>query len=193
MAGDGVYKRMEDNPVIKLVEQQNWLTPVGEKSDAALEGALGSGGAAEAAKDVLVNSRLLGHKKHPTITDVPLGSWTVTLVSDVLETAGNKPCAAAGDVSITVGLVASGLAALGGLADLSRTSGQSDRRVGMMHGILHGVTMLLYSASLLSRRRENRMLGRAFSVAGYGTLLAASYLANELAERQAPLVTAQGG
>ena len=177
---------MEENPVIRHVEQQDWLTPIGEKSDALLAGALSSAtDTGEAVKDALVNSRLLGHKKHPTITDVPLGSWTVTLVSDVLETAGSDSCQAAGDVSIGVGLAASTLAALGGLADLSRTTRQGDRRIGMMHGMLHGVTMLLYGASLVSRRAKNRMLGRALSVAGYGTLLAASYLANELAERQA--------
>ncbi len=176
---------MEDNPVIKMVEEQRWLTALGEKSDALVKGALDSvGDAGEAASDVLVNSRLLGHKKHPTITDVPFGSWTVTLVSDVLEMAGHEPCANAADTSISVGLGASLLASLGGLADLSKTHEPGDRRLGMMHGILHGVTILLYGTSLACRRAENRALARALSFAGYGTLLVSSYLANELAQRQ---------
>ena len=82
------------------------------------------------------------------------------------------------------GTGASLLASLGGLADLSETHGREERRLGMMHGIWHGVTMLLYGGSLAARRAEKRALGRALSFAGYGTLLAASYLANELVERR---------
>ncbi len=176
---------MEENPITKLVEQQDWLKPLGERSDALINSALESvGEAGETAKDVLVNSRVFGHTKHPTITDVPLGSWTVTLVSDVLEMAGQEPCAKSADVSLGVGLGASLLASLGGLADLSTTREQKDRRLGMMHGIFHGVTVVLYGSSLAARQAHKRRLGRILGFAGYGSLLAASYLANELAERR---------
>ncbi len=176
---------MEENKIVKLVEDQDWLKPVGEKSDELINNAVNAAGeVGETARDVVVNSRLLGHTKHPTITDVPLGSWTVTLVSDVLEIAGEDSCSTSADVSLGVGLAASLLASVGGLADLSQTQGQADRRVGMMHGIFHGVTMLLYGGSLWARKTEQRNLGRALSFAGYGTLLVASYLGNELAERR---------
>lgn len=173
---------MSENPVVKLVEQQKWLDSVSEKSDTVVDRALDSAG--DATRDILVNSRLLGHTKHPTITDVPLGSWTVTLVSDVLEMAGQEPCAVGSDVSLTVGLVASLAASLGGLADLSETSQQTDRKLGTMHGIFHGITMLLYAGSLAARRAKRRTLGRTLSFTGYASLLSASYLANELAERR---------
>jgi hypothetical protein len=55
----------------------------------------------------------------------------------------------------------------------------------MMHGIFHGVTTLLYGGSLAARRTEKRALGRVLGFAGFGTLVVASYLANELAERRA--------
>ncbi len=178
---------MEDNPVVNFVEQQDWLKPLGEKSDALVNSALDSAGeVGERAKDALVNSRLLGHKKHPTITDIPLGSWTVTLIADAVEMAGREQCASPADVSLSVGLGASLLASLGGLADLSETHDQKDRRLGMMHGIFHGVTVLLYGGSLWARSAKKRGIGRALAFAGYGTLLAASYLANELAERRQP-------
>lgn len=173
---------MNDNPVTKLVEQQSWLKPIAEKSDDLVEGVVGSAGSVT--RDLLVNSRLFGHKKHPTITDVPLGSWTVTLVSDTLEMAGQEPCAVGSDVSLGVGLGASFLAALGGLADLSETHEEDDRQLGMMHGILHGATMLLYGGSFFARRTNNRGWGRFLSFTGYATLLGAAYLANELAERR---------
>ena len=176
---------MKKNPVVEMVAQQEWLKPLGEKSDALVKGALDSvGPAADAVKDSLVNSRVLGHTKHPTITDVPLGSWTVTLISDVLETTGRQGCATAADISLAVGFGASLVAAVGGLADLSETHGQDERRLGMMHGILHGVTMLLFGGSLMARRSDRRVLGRALSFSGYSTLLISSYLANELAERR---------
>ncbi len=177
---------MSDNPVLSFVGQQEWLQPLGEKSDALVKSALDSvGEASDAAKEVLVNSRLLGHTRHPTITDVPFGSWTVTLVADLFETAGRDQYAVAGDVSVAVGLVASMMAAAGGLADLSETRGQTDRHLGMMHGVLHGVTMLLFGGSLAARQSKQRTLGRALSFLGFGTLIGATYLANELRNKRA--------
>lgn len=176
---------MKENSVVKLVEEQEWLKPLGETSDALVKGALDSVGAAgSAVKDSLVNSRVLGHTRHPTITDIPLGSWTVTLVSDLLEMTGQEQCSTVADVSLAVGLGASLIASLGGLADLSETHGQDERRLGMMHGILHGVTMLLFGGSMAARRAEKRGLGRGLSLAGYSTLLTSAYLANELAKRR---------
>ena len=175
----------ENNPVVNLVERQEWLERLGQKSDALVKSALASaGGSGQAAKDALVKNRLLGHKRHPTITDVPFGSWTVTLVSDVLEASGQQQFAVGADTALGIGLAASLVAAAGGLADLSETKGQADRRLGMMHGVFQGFATLLYGSSFAARRRNNRALGRTLSLAGYGTLIAASYLAAELAKRR---------
>jgi hypothetical protein len=140
----------------------------------------------EATKDTLVNNRLLGHTRHPTITDVPLGSWTVTLLADILEAAGQKRFALTGDTSLAVGLTASLLASAGGLADLSETRDPTDHRLGALHGIFQGLATLLYGGSFIARRGGNRLLGRAFSVSGYGTFITAAYLAAELAKRRKP-------
>lgn len=175
----------ENNSVVNLVERQEWLEPLGHKSDALVKSALASAGdAGEATKDALVNNRLLGHKRHPTITDVPFGSWTVTLVSDVLEASGKERFAVGADTALGVGLAASLIASAGGLADLSETKDRADRRLGMMHGIFQGFATLLYGSSFVARRRNNRSLGRKLSYAGYGTLIAATYLAAELAKRR---------
>ena len=173
-------KSMSEDPLVDFVQQQDWLNPLADKSDQLVESAFDS--TSERTKDVLVESRLLGHKHHPTVSDVPFGSWTVTLVSDVLEIAGAKVGDGAADTSIVVGLVASLVAAVGGLVDLSRTDLAEDRRLGTMHGILHGATVLLYGGSLAARRCERRGLGRTLSFAGYGTLIVASYLAGKLTE-----------
>ena len=173
------------NPVVKLVESQEWLEPVGEKSDALVKSALASTGeTGETARDALVNSRLLGHKRHPAITDVPFGSWTVTLVSDILEASGHHQFSEGSDTALGVGLAASLIASAGGLADLSETEDHADRRLGTMHGILQGIATLLYGGSFIARRCNNRALGRGFSFAGYGAVIAASYLAAELAKRR---------
>ncbi len=174
---------MDRNPVVNAVEEQDWLRSLGDKSDTFVNTALDSvGDAKDATRDALVNSRLLGHMRHPTITDVPFGSWTVTLVADGLDIAGHKQYSAAADISLAVGLVSSLLASAGGLADLSETQGQTDRRLGTMHGVLQGVTMLLFGGSLAARRTDKRGIGRILSLAGYATSIASSYLANELVE-----------
>ena len=143
----------------------------------------------DTAKDVLVNSRLLGHTRHPTITDIPLGSWTVTLMLDLMELMGQKQDPTAADVSLSVGLGASLLASAGGLADLSQTYSERDRRLGATHGILHGLTMVLYGGSLAARRYKQSNVGRMLAFAGYGTLLAAAYLGGALAEKRHPSLT----
>lgn len=176
---------MSETPIVKLVQEQEWLNPLGQKSDELVATALKAAGDAGAAtRDVLINSRILGHKRHPTITDVPFGAWSVTLVADVLELSGNGQFSRSGDLSLLIGLAASGLAATGGLADLSETRGNIDRKLGMMHGIFHGVTMLLYGGSWLTRKSGKRSAGRVLSLAGYAGLLAAASLANQLAERR---------
>ncbi len=173
------------NPVVNLVENQEWLEPLGKKSDALVNSALPSTGeAGGAAKDALINNRLLGHKRHPTITDVPFGSWTATLIADVLEANGKERFAAAADTTLGVGLIASLIAAAGGLADLSETKNPADRKLGMMHGIFQGIATLLYGGSFVARRCHHRGTGRVLSFTGYGNLIAASYLAAELAHRR---------
>jgi uncharacterized membrane protein len=181
---------MRENPIRKYARSQGWFRPLGERSDALVNSAINSvGEAGEATKDILINSRLLGHTRHPAITDIPFGSWTVTLVSDVLEATGRESCSTAADISLGVGLTASLIASAGGLADLSETQGQTDRNLGIMHGLLHGVTTVLYGGSLIARRCNNRTLGRSLAFVGFGTLSAASYLASELANRRAAQTT----
>ena len=176
---------MTDNPVVNLVDQQEWLQPLGEKSDAFVNTALTSvGNAEEATRDALVNSRLLGHTRHPTITDVPFGSFTVTLVSDALELAGQEQFSEAADTGLLIGLTASVIASAGGLADLSETAGQTDRRLGMMHGIFQGISILLYAGSFAARRTNRRGLGQTLGFLGFGALVASSYLANELSNKR---------
>lgn len=176
---------MSDNPVVNLVKQQEWLQPLGEKSDALVKGALNSvGKAKDATKDTLVNSRLFGHMQHPTITDVPFGSFTVTLVSDALEIAGQEQFSEAADTSLAIGLTASVIASAGGLADLSETHGQTDRQLGMVHGLLQGISIVLYGGSFFARRVNSRSVGRVLSLLGFGTLVASSYFANELSAKR---------
>lgn len=169
----------EKHPLVNLAERQEWLEPLSEKSDALVNST-----ASEATKDTLVNNRLLGHKRHPTITDVPFGSWTVTLVSDILEAVGQEQFSVSGDTALGVGLAASLIASLGGLADLSETHAPADRRLGAMHGLLQGAASLLYGTSFVARRTSQRTLGRILSFTGYGTVIAASLLAAELAKRR---------
>src|SRR6266550_25335 len=94
---------METNLPVEIVRQQNWLEPIAERLQPAIAATLDNSIGAEGAK--ILHGTWLGHPLHVVLTDVPLGSWTVGLVFDFLETtSGRKEFAAAADASITIGL-----------------------------------------------------------------------------------------
>ncbi len=174
---------MSENPILALVEKQEWLQPIQDKGEELVKGAYGATGAGgQVVKDAL-NGVWLGHPLHPAITDVPVGSWTVALALDLLEIRGDSQYTAGADAAVAVGLLASVPAALSGLTDWSDTHGKP-QRVGAMHGLLNIGAAALYLGSYASRKAEKRGLGRWLGFAGYGLVLASAYLGGELSYSQ---------
>src|SRR5260370_1282858 len=56
----------------------------------------------------------------------------------------------------------------------------TDRRVGLVHGLLNGTISIMYLVSLILRRVGQRRAGIALSTAGYLTSLFSAYLGGEL-------------
>lgn len=130
-------------------------------------------------KDAL-NGTWLGHALHPAFTDVPLGSWSGTLLFDLLWLAKPERGRACGaDTTLGLGLFGAFASALTGLADWSDLDG-TDLQVGLLHGLLNGGVTLTYLASWLLRRTGKRRTGIAISMAGYLTALISAYLGGEL-------------
>ena len=98
------------------ITRQEWLDPVADTAQPAIERALTAAGG-QALKDFL-NGVWLGHPLHPVLTDIPLGAWTMTAVLDALEEINGRNGARQGaDTALKLGLVGAVGAAVTGMAD----------------------------------------------------------------------------
>ena len=78
-----------------------------------------------------------------------------------------------------LGLLGATGAAVTGVTDWSDLDG-TDRRVGLLHGLLNGSVAILNLASLVLRLRGKRHAGVALSTTGYVVSLFSAYLGGEL-------------
>jgi nitrite reductase/ring-hydroxylating ferredoxin subunit len=124
----------------------------------------------------LLSGTYLGHPLHPLLTDIPIGAWSM---SALLDTVGGPSNEGAADLLVATGVLAAVPTAASGLNDWSDTYGP-DTRVGLVHGALNTTALTLYAASIVSRARGRRARGRAQGLAGFGVLLASSYLGGHL-------------
>ncbi len=117
---------------------------------------------------------------HPALTDVPIGSWTAAFVFDGLDIAtDSKAMKNAADASIAVGVVGGIGAAVTGLSDWRYLSGGS-RRMGVAHGLLNTIALLLSIASLVLRATGRRRAGRLAFMTGYSLSGMAAHIGGEL-------------
>ena len=124
----------------------------------------------------LLSGTNVGHPLHPMLTDVPIGAWAM---STLLDTLGGPGVERSADLLVSAGLLAAVPTAASGLNDWSDTYG-SDTRVGLAHAVLNTTALSLYVASLAARARGHRGPGKALGLAGFGVLLAGSYLGGHL-------------
>jgi nitrite reductase/ring-hydroxylating ferredoxin subunit/uncharacterized membrane protein len=161
-----------------IIDQQQWLEPTGDTLQQAIDKVARREGRPRAIKDAL-HGVWLGHPLHPALTDIPIGSWSASLVLDVLSLGGNRALRKGADATLSIGIVGAIASALPGLADWQETYGR-ERRVGLLHGLLNTTALALYTASLVQRRRKRRGAGMLLSALGYGVVVAAAYLGGEL-------------
>lgn len=95
----------------------------------------------------------LRHPLHPLLSDVPIGSWLLTALFDIIwliNPGANAWAARAAEGTAIFGALA-GLAAVAtGLADWSDSYG-SERTVGFWHGLLNSSALILYIVSIVLR------------------------------------------
>ncbi|HEY3865117.1 MAG TPA: DUF2231 domain-containing protein [Solirubrobacteraceae bacterium] len=118
----------------------------------------------------------MGHALHPLLTDVPIGTWTSSIILDV---AGGESSESAADLLIGVGLAAVAPTALTGWSDWSEI-GIENRRVGLVHAGVNITAASCFAASLTNRRRGRRATGRLLSLAGAAALGVGGYLGGHL-------------
>jgi nitrite reductase/ring-hydroxylating ferredoxin subunit/uncharacterized membrane protein len=128
----------------------------------------------------ILHGTWFGHPVHPTLTDIPIGSWSSTLLLDSVWLLSKRPeLARASDMTLLLGLVGASGSTVTGLTDWSETDA-TDRRVGLVHGLLNGGVLLANVVSCGLRLTGKRRAGIALSGAGYALLIFASYLGGEL-------------
>jgi uncharacterized membrane protein len=125
----------------------------------------------------LLSGQWLGHALHPLLTDVPIGTWTSSLILDFV---GDQSTEAAADLLVGVGVAAVVPTALSGWADWSRTLTPEQSRVGLVHAAANLTAASMFSVSLLCRRRGRRGVAKLLSVAGAGALGVGGYLGGHL-------------
>jgi nitrite reductase/ring-hydroxylating ferredoxin subunit/uncharacterized membrane protein len=117
---------------------------------------------------------------HPVLTDVPIGAWTAALVFDGLDAAtGKAPVRHAADASLAFGTLGALGAAATGLSDWRYLSGGS-RRMGVAHGLLNTIGLVLSIVSLVLRATGRRNAGRLTFLTGYSIAGMAAHLGGEL-------------
>ena len=160
------------------VESQHWLDTLADPLQSWARGVLTSP-ALKKFKNIL-HGTWLGHPVHPMITDIPLGSWTASMLFDLLWLASEREdMASAADVTMALGLLGAGAAAVTGLTDWSETDA-TDRRVGLAHGLLNAGALTTNLASYGLRRAGKRRSAIALASLGYAVSMFAAYLGGEL-------------
>src|SRR5438067_1252755 len=143
----------------QVIERQEWLAPLEDGLQRAVQAAFQAGGAAGQAVKNFLHGTWLGHPLHPVLTDVPIGAWTTALVFDTLD-AGSRgwpwqqTARRRTDDAILVGIVGALGAALAGMTDWQHTDGTA------------------------------RGTGRSLAAAGFGALIASAWLGGRLVYRE---------
>lgn len=121
----------------------------------------------------LLHGRMMGHALHPALSDLPIGLWFGAVVLDV---AGYEHAA----LILAVGGIVAGLAAaVTGVADWTVSDGR-DRRMGLLHGILQTIAILIVAVSVVLRLVDAVLVGQILGAGGLALSMGAAYLGGHL-------------
>jgi nitrite reductase/ring-hydroxylating ferredoxin subunit/uncharacterized membrane protein len=166
--------------IARVVESQTWLDKLGDPLQNWLLQLYGKPGQPNRRIKDILNGTWLGHALHPALTDIPLGAWSCTMLLDLVSNnAGSDGIALGADVTLALGIVGATAAAVTGVTDWSDLYG-TDRRVGLMHGLLNSGILLTNIGSLVLRLTGRRRTGITLSTVGYLASLLSAYLGGEL-------------
>jgi len=157
----------------RLVAAMPWLDGAAGALLKTWEPLLGEDGPRRV-KDVLYGT-WLGHPLHPAVVLLPAGFWTSAMA---LDAAGEERAA---DLCVKLGVVSAlGAAASGAAQWQDATGDEKPRRLGALHAYLNIAATGLYGASWMLRSNGARGPGVACSSAGFGLVVAASWIGGDL-------------
>jgi uncharacterized membrane protein len=131
-----------------------------------------------APKDVL-SGGWLGHALHPIMTDIPIGTWTSSVL---LDWTGGKESRSAADRLLLTGVLAAGVTIGTGWSDWADAEEGSAavRRSGLVHAAANATATALMIGSYVARKRGARGRGKLLSLAGSAALGAGGWLGGHL-------------
>ena len=130
-------------------------------------------------KDVL-HGTWLGHSLHPLMVALPIGLWSSASLLDL--TTSDRGGRRAAQRVVGAGVLLAVPTAAAGWADWSAIGDfRRPKRVGLVHGLSNGLTVAVYAASWLARRRGDHARGRDLALLGAGGLAVGGYLGGHLA------------
>ena len=158
----------------EIAHRLPWLDDVAAQMERAFAPFLGQE-APRGPRDLLYGT-WLGHPLHAAVITVPVGSWSATMIFDLM---GEERAA---DLSLGLGLVGAVGSAVTGAAQWQDTTNQElPRRLGALHALLNVAATTLMAGSWVLRKQGRRRTGLALSTAGLGINLASAWLGGELA------------
>lgn len=129
-------------------------------------------------KDAL-SGRRLGHAVHPLLTDIPIGTWTSSVLLDWIGGSGSQ---AAADRLLAAGVLGAGATVVTGWSDWAdaEAGNAAVRRSGLVHAATNAAATALMLGSYVARKRGARGRGKALSLAGSAALGAGGWLGGHL-------------
>ncbi len=156
----------------RTVRRQAWLDPIADTLQRGIGGFYGAlGKPGMAAKNLMHGEIGLHHPLHPSLTDIPLGAWTVGVLADWLAVATGRVPYVAGDLALAIGVAGAILAALTGYTDFHETNGH-ERRTALVHGLTMTGVLVLELVSLAMRLVQPDLRVGAILVSTVGWLVA---------------------
>jgi nitrite reductase/ring-hydroxylating ferredoxin subunit/uncharacterized membrane protein len=124
----------------------------------------------------LLSGSWLGHRLHPLLTDIPLGTW---MSASILDLVGGRARRTSAQRLVGIGILASIPTAAAGLSDWHDTHG-AEKRVGVTHALANATGLTFQLASWRERRRGHWFRGATLSAVGGACAIVGGYLGGHL-------------
>ena len=166
----------------ELVRKWGWLDPLANFFGAIVGGIYKIPGT-RPLKNMLHGTWPLGHPLHPAITDLTIGGYTALVALDVLYlVTGERGLLRAADFILVGSFLTSLLSIVSGLTDWNETV-DTERRTGILHGVLMMLTAVAFLVSLVMRVNgglDVRTTAIAISAVAWLVLLVSAFFGGEM-------------
>src|ERR1700694_5620215 len=172
---------MLNHIVNRFIDRQRWLEPVADLLQKVVAGSYKILGKPGRTLKTFMHGTWLGHPLHPVLTDIPIGAWTIAVIFDLSYLIERSHGWVSGaHLKIFIGLLGALGSAVAGYTDWSDTFGR-ERRVGIAHGLLNTVVIVVYLVSFILRvTGGSRGFAILLAYAGYLLVVTAAFVGGGL-------------